>query len=242
MVIEQVIPLTSADDNTLECAVGSHNGQSRAAILGEMQKLGVNVQAFESLTIDQLSDLLYGMNKLANLRKKSGNGKKDSVATQQLLSLSLIDKQILKRIIQSEANTTMIAISRELGIPLTTVQRRFKRMQNLVSRRYTLNFAEFGMKLITFLVTSEGQEASQIGVKVLAFIGVRKAVRTIGSGIDWKIDAVLRTNNAVTELGDKIRTVAGVKSVMWLESLETATNSQKYDNEKDLSLSLIENM
>ena len=46
------------------------DGESRASIIAEMKKLGINTDVLGPLTNAQLSDLLYGMNKLTILNKQ----------------------------------------------------------------------------------------------------------------------------------------------------------------------------
>ena len=44
--------------------------ESRIRLLREMEKRGINTATLESLTLPQLADLVYGMNKMANSNKQ----------------------------------------------------------------------------------------------------------------------------------------------------------------------------
>lgn len=210
-------------------AVGAVEG-SRTAILEQMQKLGVHTEALESLTITQLSDLLYGMNKLANSPNKEE--KKRTLPKQQLV-LSSVDKSILKALLQAEGRVSTVSLSRDLKIPFTTLQRRRKKLDSLLRISYSLNYEKIKMKQVTFLISTEGRDASKVRTEILSIQGICRLEQVLGNGIDLRVDTVLKTNEELASLCEQIKRISGVRSVIWMESLhviEDYTNNERNVN------------
>jgi DNA-binding Lrp family transcriptional regulator len=207
--------------------------QSRTAILTQMQKLGIHVEALESLTINQLSDLLYGMHKLIDSSKERSGREQPP---RQRLVLSEVDKKILKTLLQTEGRVSMISLSKDLKIPLTTLLRRKKKMDDLLQINYSLNYEKLELKQVTFLVSTEGQQAADVKAQVLSIPGIHRLVQVLGNGIDLRADAVLKTNEEIAKLSDRIRGIAGVRNVIWMESLKVL------EDNRNANLQLVDSM
>jgi DNA-binding Lrp family transcriptional regulator len=205
--------------------------QSRIAILAQMEKMGINTSALDILTIAQLSDLLYGMNKIANHHiEKVAN--KDPQAQRPMLSL--VDKKLLREMIIARGDISMVALSRSLGVPLTTLQRRRKRLEELLNRNYHLQYEKFGMKQVTFVVSTEGQGTARIGKEVLSLPSISKVVHILSSTGDFRVEAILQTNNDIAQLCEQIKAIKGVRNIFWMESIEVI------GEKKETVLSLID--
>ena len=205
---------------------------SRMAIMAQMEKLGINTDALSSLTIAQLSDLLYGMNKLAVSQKQSTADKATPPSAASLLSS--VDKKLLNELIISEGDVSMVEFSRSLQIPLTTLQRRRKRIENLLVRTYSLNYEKFAMKQITFLVSTEGHSNVSTGKQALSLTGVTRTVRTLSNAVDLQVHAVVKTNKEIADLAEQIKAIKGVRSITWFESIGVI------GEKKDTDLSIID--
>lgn len=175
--------------------------------------MGIDTNALEVLTVDQLSDLLYGMNRLSI--KHSITTKKEKANS----GLSSNDKKILKELVTTKGDVSMVALSRSLQIPLATLLRRRKRLEELLERNYVLRYEKFEMRQITFLVSAEGQGAPAIGKEMLNLDGVVKVVRILSNKVDLRIEAVLRTNEDIIKLSEQIKAVDGVKELFWMDSM-----------------------
>lgn len=187
--------------------------QSRTALLAQIQKLGIDTNAFEVLTVDQISDLLYGMNKLSV--KNSITTKKEKAGSE----LTSNDKKILKELVTTKGNVSMVAMSRSLQIPLATIIRRRKRLEELLKRTYELRYEKFALRQITFLVSTGGQGAMAIGKEILDRSGVTEVVRILGNKVDLRIEAVLRTNDDIVKLSEQIKAIEGVQELFWIDSV-----------------------
>lgn len=191
--------------------------QSRIAILAQMEKMGINTSALDILTISQLSDLLYGMNKIANHQIEKTT-KKDPPA--QYATLSIVDKKLLREMLISKGDVSVVTLSRSLGVPLTTLQRRRKRLEELINRNYHLRYEKFGMKQVTFVVSTEGEGTARIGKEVLSLPSISKVVHILSSAGDFRVEAILQTNNDIAQLCEQIKAIRGVRNIFWMESIE----------------------
>jgi DNA-binding Lrp family transcriptional regulator len=189
------------------------DNQSRLKLMNEMEKLGINTSALESLTIGQLSDLLLGLNRMANTKSVH----KPEPGEKQKMSLSSTDKKMLAALLHSNGDMSSLTLSRQLEIPLTTVQRRRKRLEQVIDSSYSLKIEEFGLRMITFFVTVEGRTAIEIGKEALSLQKIVSVERMIGGNIDVEIKAIVATNNDIAQLSEQLKTIPGVKELSWNE-------------------------
>lgn len=196
--------------------------QSRSQILSELQVLGFETEALDGLSIEDLSSLLINIRELLTSkveRKKPGRPRYDPSSVPVL---SHSDKIILQRLIESEGHVSSLSISRELGIPLSTIQRRRKRLEDmLVERNYSLKIGLLGWREATLYASLRGGQAEQIGKKILdASNRVTSVSRTLGgAGLDLRIEVIFKLNSELTPLIDQIKSMEGVSGVIWCESL-----------------------
>lgn len=201
------------------------DGHSRLILMQEMERLGVNTSALESLTINQLSDLLFGLNRMASLQNKVKPKSNDN----DKMSLSQTDKKMLNTLIHSNGDVSSLALSRQLKIPLTTVQRRRKRLEQVIDSSYSLRIEEFGLRMITFFVTVEGRSAIEIGKEILNLQRIVSVERMIGGNIDIEIKAIVATNKDIAQLSEQLKTITGVKELSWNERVSVVgKNSDVY--------------
>lgn len=210
MVISKEASGDRTDEDILRLPVDE---QSRLKLMTEMEALGINTSALESLTIGQLSDLLFGLNRMANTKSIH----KPEPGEKQKMSLSSTDKKMLTALLHSNGDMSSLALSRQLRIPLTTVQRRRKRLEQVIDSSYSLKIEEFGLRMITFFVTVEGRTAVEVGKEVLNLQRIVSVERMIGGNIDVEIKAIVATNNDIAQLSEQLKTIAGVKELSWNE-------------------------
>ena len=137
--------------------------ESRHEILNEFEDLGVNPNALSPLSIDELAVLLSSVKNMAASPPNKAGKPKSKCESGQVLSKS--DKTILRRLVSSSGYTSSQVLSRELEIPMTTVQRRRKRLESdLVERNYLLKAERLGWRTATLYVTSENGSTVAIGI------------------------------------------------------------------------------
>lgn len=226
---------TSMLENTID-PKNSINATSitRAALEQELAKLAINPDFFRSFTIEQLSDVLYGLNKTATSRGNNsspGSGTKyESGKKASERILSSIDKKILKALLESRGKPSSIQLSKELDIPLATVQRRRKRLEEeFVRESYSLRYDKFGRRQITFIISLGVGERSTIANEILSIEKVNYVSRTFGDSADLKVEAVVETNKELMDTCEKIKALPGIQKISWFESLEILGKKKEPD-------------
>jgi DNA-binding Lrp family transcriptional regulator len=136
--------------------------------------------------------------------------------------LSDIDKKILKALLSSAGTVSSATISDELGIPLSTVQRRRRRLEShLVDKSYTLRAESFGMRTAELFISTKNGSASTMANKLLALGAmIDSVVRVIGdSSTNIILDVRFRTNSELLRVIEQIRSLNGVVAVSWIERI-----------------------
>ena len=142
--------------------------------------------------------------------------------------LSDIDRKMLRLLLDSEGSVTSHEISHKLDVPLSTVQRRRKRLeQEYLIKHYSLDPIKFGYRRIDLLIYTEGGGTIEIGKELLKREEVTYAARTIGEHtIDLRIEVFIKNNGILLDLLETVKAMKGVRDVVWTEVVETI--GQKY--------------
>lgn len=210
----------------------SKNGEnsSRKEILLELESMGVETIKFDSLSIEELGILLTNLQNLVKANTPFEERHRGINSNQQIPILSEADKKILKLLLSSDGHVSSLVLSKKLEIPLSTTQRRRKRLEaNLIERNYLLKGERFGWRMATLFVSANGNTSS-LGKKILETNDtVISVTRTLGeNGIDLCIDLIFRTNEDLLLLIDKIKSLDGVRNVIWSESVESMGKNSAY--------------
>jgi DNA-binding Lrp family transcriptional regulator len=137
--------------------------------------------------------------------------------------LSDLDRKMLRLLLDSEGNISTHEISVQLGTPLSTIQRRRKRLEEeYLIKHYSLDPLKFGYRLIDLLIYTEGGETMNIGKELLKREEVSFAARTIGEHtIDLRVEVFVKDNGVLLDLLETVKATKGVRDVVWTEVIET---------------------
>jgi DNA-binding Lrp family transcriptional regulator len=137
--------------------------------------------------------------------------------------LSDIDRKMLRLLLDSEGTITSNDVSLQLGIPLSTVQRRRKKLEDTyLIRTYSLDPMKFGYRRIDLLIYTEGGETMKVGKQLLEREEVTYAARTIGEHtIDLRVEVFVKENGVLLNLLEDVKAMKGVRDVIWTEVIET---------------------
>jgi DNA-binding Lrp family transcriptional regulator len=138
------------------------------------------------------------------------------------LSLSDLDRKVLKLLLQSNGNIHSHDISKELGIPASTIQRRRKRLEDeFLIKSYALDPLKFGWRRIDFLIATEGGATMSVGKELLKRPEVTYVARSIGEHtIDLRVETFIQDNGQLLNLLEDVKGMDGVKDVVWSEIVE----------------------
>jgi DNA-binding Lrp family transcriptional regulator len=137
--------------------------------------------------------------------------------------LSDLDRKMLRLLLDSEGSISTHEISVQLGIPLSTIQRRRKRLEEeYLIKHYSLDPMKFGFRRIDLLIYTEGGETMNIGRELLKREEVTFAARTIGEHtIDLRVEVFVKDNGVLLDLLETVKAMKGVRDVVWTEVIET---------------------
>jgi Lrp/AsnC family transcriptional regulator for asnA, asnC and gidA len=139
------------------------------------------------------------------------------------------DIQIIKLLIKGDNNKE---ISSKLHIPLSTVQRRAKRIlkQELVITTTHLNRFKFGYRTGLIHVYCSDKNIQQTAKKMLEFGGVTSVEIHIGNS-DILADFAYKESKDLFDVILKIKQISGIERVIWSERI-----SRLVEREYDLLL------
>jgi DNA-binding Lrp family transcriptional regulator len=215
-------------DNSPE--IESISSSSRRGLLQAMEKLGINTKSLEPLTLEQLHDLFGRLNKLTSSSNNNNSSSDDQkeryhhplhMDGDSAAVLSPIDKRMLKLLLASNGEVSSMTLSKELGVPLTTIQRRRKRLAGFLDISFSLALKRFDLRSITFFIAAENGSSSNVAKEILTWSSVMSVARTLSNNnIDIRADVVLKTNKEIIDFSEKVKMMPGVREVFWTESIE----------------------
>jgi DNA-binding Lrp family transcriptional regulator len=137
--------------------------------------------------------------------------------------LSELDRKLLKLLLSTGGEIPTHELSQQLGIPLSTVQRRRKKLEDTyLIKTYSLDPMKFGYRRIDLLIYTEGGQTMKIGEELLKREEVTSALRTIGEHtIDLRVEVFVKDNGVLLDLLEEVKAMKGVRDVIWTEVIAT---------------------
>jgi DNA-binding Lrp family transcriptional regulator len=138
------------------------------------------------------------------------------------LQLSNVDRKMLRLLLDSEGSISSHDLSLKLDVPLSTVRRRRRRIEETyLIKYYSLDPMKFGYRKIDLLIYTEGGETMNIGKQLMEREEVTYAARTIGEHtIDLRVEVFVKDNSILLDLLEHVKAMKGVKDVVWTEVIE----------------------
>ena len=111
------------------------------------------------------------------------------------------------------------SLSAKLGIPITTVRRRRKRLESkFLKMHYILDIEKFGWKRVDFFISIRNGMVNSVANKLLTSDEVTYVAKSIGEHtIDLRVETIVKDNASILDLLEKIKAMKGVKDVVWSE-------------------------
>ncbi len=203
----------------------SHTPMSRKRIVEELIRLGV----YETPSMDSFSDnVLEAV--LSEFQKAVGEIPKDldgslrkNSSSDLLKRLSQSDIRMLRLLASSKERLSVLSLSKELDIPITTVQRRRKKLENeFLTTSYSLRYEKFGFRRAILLTsTNSKRTARDVGNRILKEKEVISVEIIMGeNNMNIMSQVLFRENSDLLEIIEKIKSFDGVDQVTWLEIIE----------------------
>ena len=136
-------------------------------------------------------------------------------------ALTVVDKKILKILLTPDGKHSSKSLARKLGIPATTVQRRRKHLEKMLTVSYTLCLRTFGWHKVDFLIATESGKTGLVGKELLKRDEVIYVGKSIGQhNIDLRVETVLQDNSEILRMMELLKATRGIKDVVWTEIVE----------------------
>ena len=136
-------------------------------------------------------------------------------------ALTAVDKKLLKVLLAPNGKHSSKSLARQLGIPATTVQRRRKRLEKILTVSYTLCLKTFGWHKVDFLIATESGRTGFIGNELLKLDEVVYVCKSIGQHtIDLRVETILEDNAEILRMMELLKATKGIKDVIWTEIVE----------------------
>lgn len=138
--------------------------------------------------------------------------------------LSDIDRKLLNIMLTPNGKISSKSLSIKLGIPVTTIQRRRRRLEkDFLVQTYTLNLQKFDWHKVDFLIATESGKTDALAKSLLRREEVIYVGKSIGQHtIDLKVETILKNNSEILRMMELLKATPGIKDVVWMEIVEVA--------------------
>lgn len=217
------------DEPSVKGNMAEKKPMSRRDLLAELQMAGVNTDSFDSMSIDALQQLLDGIHTIIQAHSTVKRGRPRSTG-EFIPIFSESDKKIILQLLSSFGRVSSLSLSKQLDIPLSTIQRRRVRLEtNVMDMRYCLNLNKLGWRSATLFISVSGGNADLIGRDILeAEEMVHSVKRMVGENtVDLMVEVVFKATEEFMSLRDRIKSMEGVKSIFWGEIVNVIGTDNK---------------
>lgn len=183
-------------------------------LIDKLQQYGVKASALEQLSLRELEELLRAVESI------SPGQEYKKIRERRKPDFSITDKKILKALVSSSGATSSLMLSRELDIPLSTVQRRRKKLESDFLEFYYLPKVEkLGWHTALVFISLNSGTANVVGKELLSWEdSVMRVARTMGDErTDLVAEVVFRDNKNLLDICDSIKSIPSVRSIFWTE-------------------------
>ena len=136
------------------------------------------------------------------------------------IGISQIDRKILKILLSPNGQSKSTkGISTKLGIPVTTVRRRRKRLEDkFLKLHYVLDIEKFGWRRVDFFISIRNGMVNAVSKKLMELDDVTYIGKSIGEHtIDLRVETIVKDNSVLLDLLEVIKGMEGVRDVVWSE-------------------------
>lgn len=138
----------------------------------------------------------------------------------QVTGISELDRKLLKILLMPNGDLkSSKSLSAKLGVPVTTVRRRRKRLErDFLKINYVLDIEKFGWKRIDFFISIRNGMVDAVAKKLLDINEVTYVGKSIGEHtIDLRVETIVKDNASILDHLESIKAMDGVNDVVWSE-------------------------
>src|SRR5215211_4894596 len=160
-----------------------------------------------------------------DLRINNNNNNNNNHHNNNLVNIDIIDKKIIELLIANHDNSF---ISQKLEIPLSTIQRRTRKLfeKEIISTKIELNYEKLGYKRGLLHVYLQKGQLDRIGQIVVEKRGMLSVSVHVGNS-DLVALFVYRDSKDLIETMTNIKEIEGVERVLWSEEVYFISPTQQ---------------
>jgi DNA-binding Lrp family transcriptional regulator len=160
----------------------------------------------------------------------SGSVQRRPRETSGLQDVSISDALILREILRTRGKISSLELSRKTGLPLTSVQRHRKRLEErMVMIIHSPVYSAFGLREIVVDIKTEGGQSGHTISELQDFPNVVHLSRVQGdTGFTIRIRILISSNLELANWLDRIKSVEGVRDISWTETVEEIQHSADF--------------
>ena len=147
----------------------------------------------------------------------------NNYSSKQLLKLlDSINIKIISELVKNP-NINSLTLSKKLGIPLSTIQRRRARIERVIlMKTYTFNYKAFGGRIGDLIVSVDKGKSKEVAQSVLKEYKNNVALcdTRINSMHNISVRVIYRSTEELYELIESIKTMDYVNALQWSEVVE----------------------
>ena len=146
----------------------------------------------------------------------------ESVKKMTTRVLSNIDREILKAILSPDGKHSSTLLSKKLGVPQTTIQRRRSRLEKeFLELSYSLNLEKFGWRRVDLLIYTRNGKTDSVAKQLLENEEVTYVGKSIGEHtIDLRVEIIVNDNAELLDILEKVKGMNGVQDTVWSEIVQ----------------------
>jgi|SRR5215204_569400 len=155
----------------------------------------------------------------------NNNNNNNNNHNNNLVNIDIIDKKIIELLIANHDNSF---ISQKLEIPLSTIQRRTRKLfeKEIISTKIELNYEKLGYKRGLLHVYLQKGQLDRIGQIVVEKRGILSVSVHVGNS-DLVALFVYRDSKDLIETMTNIKEIEGVERVLWSEEVYFISPTQQ---------------
>jgi DNA-binding Lrp family transcriptional regulator len=125
----------------------------------------------------------------------------------------------LKVLLNPDGGISSSYLSRKLGIPQTTIQRRRTRLEKEVLKTiYTVDLEKFGWRRADLFISTRNGKTPAVARKLLSNDLVTYVGRSIGEHtIDLRAEIIIKDNAELLDILEEVKSIDGVSDAIWSE-------------------------
>ena len=141
-------------------------------------------------------------------------------ANKKETNVSDLDRKLLKILLLPNGDLkSSKSLSLKLGLPITTVRRRRKRLESkFLKLHYVMDIEKFGWKRVDFFISIRNGMVNAVANKLLDSDEVTYVGKSIGEHtIDLRVETIVKDNASILDHLESIKAMDGVNDVVWSE-------------------------